>query len=185
MVNISRVRAVWSGFVGGPGISTFYFTDTITAVPSVHAFFAGIRTWLPQDVHIQVESAGDILNNETGALIDSWVEDAVEVVVGDNDAAYSAPAGAVVDWLTSAVGPHRRIRGRTFLVPLSGAGYQNDGTLATNTRAALQAAADALVNEQSASFVVWHRGGGTTGSSPLVTSAFVPDMSAILRSRRD
>jgi len=101
MVNISRVRAVWSGFVGGPGISTFYFTDTITAVPSVHAFFAGIRTWLPQDVHIQVENAGDILNNETGALIDSWVEDAVEVVVGDNDAAYSAPAGAVVDWLTS------------------------------------------------------------------------------------
>ena len=185
MVDIRRVRAVWSGFVGGPGVSTFYFLDTLTAVESVRDFFSGCSTFLPTDVHIQVESAGDVIDPTDGHLTDTWVSDPVAVVIGTNDAAYAAPAGCVVDWLTNTIGPHRRLRGRTFLVPLSDAAYQPDGTLATGPRTTLQGAADLLVTSQSTSFVIWHRGSGTDGSVGLVTSALVPDFVAILRSRRD
>jgi hypothetical protein len=63
--------------------------------------------------------------------------------------------------------------------------FQSDGSYGTAPRATLQSAADALIASQSASFVVYHRGTGSDGTNGLVTSAFVPDMAAVLRSRRD
>lgn len=185
MTEISRLRSIWSGFPGGPGVTTMYFLDTATAVGSVHDFWDGIKGLLPSDVHIQVENAGDIIEDTTGALTGAWSSAAATVVNGDASDKYAAPAGAVVNWLTETIGPHRRLRGRTFLVPLDGPAYQTDGSLGDTSIAAIQATADTFVSEQSASFVVWHRGTGSDGSNGLVTAASIHDMVAILRSRRD
>lgn len=185
MVDISRVRTAWTGFVGAPGVTTMYFYDTATAVDSVHTFFNNIQTYLPSDVHLQVENVGDVIDDATGNLVDTWTSDSVGEVTGSDGGSYAAPAGAVVDWLTNTIGAHRRLRGRSFIVPLADACYQSDGTLDTTHRAGIQSAASGLVEAQSASFCVWHRGVGGAGSSGLVTSAFVPDLVAILRSRRD
>jgi hypothetical protein len=90
-----------------------------------------------------------------------------------------------VDWITDTITNRRRLRGRTFLVPIAGNAYQTNGTLYDSARTALQTAATAFVAAQSTSFVIYHRGTGSDGSNGLVTSAFVPDMIAVLRSRRD
>ena len=185
MTEIYRVRSIWTGFPGGPGVTTMYFLDTATAVGSIHTFWGVVAAKLPNDVHIQVENAGDILEDSTGALTGAWSSSAVSSVAGAMSDAYSAPSGAVVDWNTETIAGGRRLRGRTFIVPLGGPNYQTDGSLATLTVSALQGAADDLVASQSASFVIWHRGTGSDGSSGLVTSAKVPDLAAVLRSRRD
>jgi hypothetical protein len=162
-----------------------YFTDTDTAVASVHAFWLDMAPELPGDVTVQVESSGDILDDATGDLIDTWVSDPVDPVHCSGPGTYAAPAGACIDWLTATIANHRRLRGRTFLVPLIAADFDADGSLNDRVHTALKSFGDTLIAAQSASFVIWHRGTGTTGSSGLVTSCVVPDMAVILRSRRD
>lgn len=185
MPDIYRVRSVWTGFVGAPGVTTMYFLDVATALASVHTFWTDIHSHIPNVVHIQVEPTGDILDDATGDLVDTWVSEPVAVVDCTGTDNYAAPAGAIVNWLTSTIANHRRLRGRTYLVPLSNTEYDPDGSINGGTVAAIQAAADAFIASQSASFVVWHRGTGSDGSSGLVTSAHVPDFTAVLTSRRD
>ena len=185
MTEIYRVRSVWSGFPGGPGVSTMYFLDVATAVASVHTFWNDIKGLLPSDVNIQVENAGDIIEDSTGALTGAWTADAVSGVGGTDSGTYTAPAGACINWNTETIGTHRRLRGRTFIVPLGGACYQTDGSIGGTSLTNLRENSAALVAAQSASFVVWHRGTGTDGTNGLVTSASVHDMSAVLTSRRD
>lgn len=185
MTEIYRVRSVWTGFPGGPGVTAHYFLDVATACASLGTFWHDLYMQLPSDVHIQVENAGDILEDSTGALTGAWSAAAVSVVNGDNSARYSAPVGACIDWNTETIGPHRRLRGRTFVVPICSDSFDTDGSLDPTKRASIQTAADALLAAQSASFVVYHRGTGSDGTNGLVTSAYVPDLAAVLRSRRD
>src|SRR5665811_2634543 len=109
------------GWTGAPGVSTFYFVDTATAVDSVRAFFQAMSGDIPSGIDIQVESSGDTLESTTGALTGTWIADPVEVVHCGGGGTYAAPAGAVVDWLTSTIAAGRRLRGRTFIVPLTAA----------------------------------------------------------------
>lgn len=185
MTELYRLRSNWTGFPGAPGVTTMFFLDVATAVASVHTFWTDLAMRFPVDVHIQVENAGDIIEDTNGHLTGAWSADAVAIVNGSSDDSYAAPVGAVVDWNTETIAHNRRLRGRTFLVPLSSVEYQNDGSLENAARTSIQAAAQALIDSQSASFVIWHRGTGDDGSNGLVTSCLVPDMCAVLRSRRD
>jgi hypothetical protein len=185
MTEIYRLRSTWTGFVGSPGVSTMFFLDVATAVASVHTFWTVVAAKLPSDVHIQVENTGDILEDTTGELTGAWSAASVASIGGAMSDPYSAPSGAVVDWLTETITAGHRLRGRTFVVPLGGPTYQADGSLAAATITLIQGAADDLIASQSASFVIWHRGTGSDGSNGLVTAARVPDLAAVLRSRRD
>ena len=185
MTDIYRVRSVWSGFPGGPGVTTMFFLDVATAVASVHTFWTDISDRLPLDVHVQVQNVGDIINDETGDMTGAWSAESVTVVNGASDNPYAAPVGACINWLTETIAHARRLRGRTFIVPISNQDFQSDGSLGAAPRADILAAAEALIESQSLSFVVWHRGTGTDGSNGLITAATVPDKAVVLRSRRD
>jgi len=183
--DIYRVRSAWTGFIGAPGVTTMYFLDVATAVAAIHTFWTDIHTYLQDDTHIQVENAGDIIDDATGELTGAWTAEAVTEVTGTISDAYAAPVGAVVNWLTDTIADGRRLRGKTFLVPMANRTFAADGTLATDPRAMLVTAGNAFIEAQSTSFVVWHRGSGSDGSAGLVTSCTVPDRAAVLRSRRD
>lgn len=185
MTEISRLRTAWTGFIGGPGVSTMYFLDTLTAVASVHDFWAALLSRFPVDVMLQVENIGDVIEDTTGEMTDSWSADSVGVLAGTGSGNYAAPSGACINWLTDTVTHGRRLRGRTFLVPLAGGVYDGDGSIGAASLEAIQTAADDLISAQSASFVIWHRGTGSDGTNGLVTSAKVHDFTAVLRSRRD
>jgi hypothetical protein len=185
MTDISRVRSVWSGFPGAPGVTTMYFTSTDTVVENLHAFWAAMSGDLPGDVNIQVESSGDILDSATGNLLDTWTSDPVASVACGGGGGYSAASGAVVDWLTTTVVNRKRIRGRTFIVPTNGDNYDVDGTLKGSYLTSLRGYAESFRSSESASFYIWHRGTGSDGSIGLVTASVVPPKVAVLRSRRD
>jgi len=198
VTSINRVRAIWSGFPGGPGVSTFYSLVPDTTVVDVRALFLAIHTGLPSSVSVQVENSGDILEDTTGEVTGLWSTDAVLPVDGDNTAAYSAPSGICVNWITATVLDGHRVKGRTFFVPAGGNFYEDNGTLSAGALAIFEPAASTFVAAEVGALVVWHRprvARAADGSRPavtaragghaLVTASSVPDKAVVLRSRRD
>lgn len=192
-----RVVAEWTGFSGAPGYSNFFFqgpeeTEATAqlAVNAVRAFFEAIRNDLPAGVTINVSPVVGEVNRQDGVLGDEiQVGTAPAAVVGQGTGGWSAASGTVVNWRTATIVRGRRVRGRTFLVPLQSGSYDNQGTLTTGALGVLRAAANTLAGFNGAGglrFVVWSRPrAGVLGSTAPVEAAQVNDRVAILRSRRD
>lgn len=161
-------------------------------------FWTSVLPYMPPVVHAQVQTGGDQIDDETGDLIGSWVGVARAIETGSGGADYAAPAGACVTWLTPIIRDGHRIKGRSYLVPLSQEFYQNDGSLQTDALAAVVAAAEAFVTAAAGNLRIWHRPRlaraetpehkaltAHVGSQAAVISSAVADKVAVLRSRRD
>lgn len=195
MAGLNRVSVSWQNWPGAPGVSQFYLDSVAqqTSIDAIRAFFNAFSTYLPQGLTITVPSSGDIVEEQNGQLAGTWSVGSTPVVVtGSSGQAYAGQSGAVVHWLTLGTANRRRIRGRTFLVPLGSNAFDTTGSIATIALTAFQNAASALVGSMAGNMVVWHRpkiqkGTGiviTPGSSSDVTSSRVPDLAISLRSRR-
>lgn len=198
MTNIDRVRVALTGFPGGPGVCTFYGLNGTTLVPPLRALWGSLATAMPGDVSIKVISNGDTIEDTTGALTGSWSIADATGVVGTGTTGYAAPIGAVITWLTDTILDKHRVKGRTFVVPTVSEAFATDGTLVNTTQASIKGFADAYVLASAANSVVWHRpraaraANGTiparvarVGGHALISGSRVPDMAAVLRSRRD
>ena len=191
---ISRVTAIWQGFTGAPGYTNFFFDafgggDVVDdEVGRVVAFFEALAAALPNGVSVAVQQEVAILEETTGGLIDyAQASSAPAVVAGTGSGGYSSPTGAAITWNTETVAKGRRLRGRTFIVPLNGGRYEANGTLTSVAIDNLTAAAGILVGDGTGpQLVIWSRPeNGAGGAIGPVTSYGVRDKAAILRSRRD
>lgn len=204
MVSIARVRTTWTGFNGAPGYTNLFFRDfggepvngnditaeaAAAAAGRVRSFFSELAPVFPNDVVLTVDSVVDIIESADGKLIDSYTIPAPAVVNGTQTGTFSSVTGAVVGWQTGAIRNSRRIRGRTFLVPAAGLAFNASGRLDPGTQAQIQTAANKLVaTNLTPDLGVWARPttkGATDGQWAVATGARVPDLPAILRSRRD
>lgn len=195
-----KVKVRWSGFVGSPGWSNFYF-DTGTdefhtpeqagiAHGRVRNFFEAVKTKFPSAATFTVQPDIDVIAQTTGEMTNVLSAASVPPIQpGGTPAPYSAASGAVITWRTAGVRNGRRVRGRTFLVPVANGVYENDGTISPTVlnetvTAATAMVAPAAVLKQG----VWARPtapGATDGQWYPITTVSVPDMAAVLRSRRD
>lgn len=191
---VYRITAQWSGFPGAPGYSNFHFgeftggIDVDQARNRVGDFFDALVADLPAGVSISVSPTVEVYDEASGVLQDYLEgEDSIDVEATSAGPRYAGPVGAVVNWITSTVANGRRIRGRTFLVPLATSAYDNDGTLDSESLGRIRTAASALIGDDfNSQFSVWSRPqNGGAGVLAPVTSARVPDLVAVLRSRRD
>ena len=198
MTTLFRQRTILSGFPGGPGVATMYFLDASTAVESVSKLWEAFAFAMPSDVTITPERTGDSIEDTTGALVGSWVGGVVTAHVGAIAGNYAAPVGCHVRWDTSTILDKKRLRGRTFVVPLAGGQFTASGAVVQAAADTFQAQATQFILEQSASAVIWHRpfkGSAAVGTRParpahlgghgLITSSRVPTLATVLRSRRD
>lgn len=204
MANILRVTAKWSGFNGAPGYSVLHFsvlglgTDGGEFPDSTYAdgaaqktanFFSAIESLIPDPITITVEPEIEMLDETNGQLIEVFAAPSTPAAVGTNTGFYAGPVGAVVNWRSNAVRNGRRIRGRTFLVPLASGAYGQDGSLLPSSQATLQAAATAFGSTAAAPFLgIWARpttSESTDGQWAAIASSTVPTLAAVLRSRRD
>jgi hypothetical protein len=191
---IFRVTAEWTGFSGAPGYSVLHFnaveetTDAAQlAADAVGTFFRSIEDYLGAGVQVRIGGAVDIIDEASGELLTMLNVTPPAAASSGVSTGYSAVSGAVVHWITNSVRNGRRVRGKNFIVPLSGSSYDSTGTLTPTVLLQLQGAADALVGA-APGLVVWARPsatGATDGLSADVTTARVPDKAAVLRSRRD
>ena len=203
-MDILRITAQWSGFTGAPGYSNFHFTTdggfwdggllgdaaqtaADGAATRVAGAFNAARDQLPSGVRVDIQTEAEILNSDTGEIVGFAEVPAGYAIGNGGTGGWSAASGAVVNWRTNDYRFGRRIRGRTFLVPLAGSAYQSDGTLSTSGRAAVQSfGAEMVGGTGGAEFGVWSRPrNGNGGVFATVVGYNVPDMAAVLRSRRD
>lgn len=193
---INRIRCVWTGFPGGPGVSTFYSLQPSTDLGLLHGFFDGIKSYLPTDVTVTIEGSGDILDETTGNLTGGWTDNAPAAVAGLNESPVAAPAGFVVIWETGVVMDGTRLRGKTYIVPVGSTTFEANGSIQGDTLTTIRGVASSLAAENQ--LVVWHRpraARAADGSRPAVTAraggyasfsgATVRDFVAVLTSRRD
>lgn len=203
-MEILRITARWTGFTGAPGYSVFHFSndagfwdggligdanqEAVDAASSkVSTAFTMIRSQLPDIVTITQEPEAEIIDSDTGEILGSAETGGSSQQGSGSSGGYSAASGAVVNWRTNDYRFGRRIRGRTFIVPLDGGAYEDDGTLSSSARDSLVSFGNRLrESDGGPQLGVWSRPrNGAGGVFATVTASNVPDMAAVLRSRRD
>lgn len=203
---IGIVRSEWSGTSGGPGLSQHAVmgaaggdwnpTGAQTAVNAVRTFWNALVANLPDEIRIQVSPVVDTYDRETGELFSSHTAGSVPgVVAGTATTGYAGGAGVKVTWNTSQIRNGRRVRGSTFIVPISGGIWTANGTIGTTAATQFNNAATTLISQLAAGgtpLAVWSRPHDATETKPAragfateVVSGTVGMKSAILRGRRD
>jgi hypothetical protein len=202
MAGILRITAKWTGAAGLPGYSVFHFRDYSTsgepdqamadgAATKVRAFFSSIAQYIPAVVSVAVQTDAVVVEDTTNTMTGVFSVNPGAAVQGSaaGSEVFAAPVGAVVTWRTGTVKNGRIIRGRTFLVPLVRGIFDVDGTLNSVATGTLNTAATALrAGEGVGDLGVYARPSSPTASDgqwAAVTGHSIPDMGAVLRSRRD
>jgi hypothetical protein len=188
MTDMARVRVAWQGWPGAPGVSTFYLANppTQAQIDAIRAYFNSFVALLPSGLTVTVPQTGDVIDDISGLITGSWsVATPPTVVTGTGAGNYAGNAGAITHWLTGLVVNRRRVRGRTFLVPIVSTAFDTAGSLAAGTITTMSTAATTLLAALGTNFRVWHRpANGLGGGSGTVTSFRIPDLAISLRSRR-
>lgn len=191
-----RVRAVGSGWTGGPGLSTFYFNEGILPIDNamavnltgrVRAYFDAVRPYTTSTVSWQVDPVIAAMDEETGLLTQEVsATPAPAPVTGSGGATIGPTFVALVGRLrTNAFQAGRRIQGRTFYAPLS-ATFTDSQLPETGAQAAQVSGLTAiLATGGGAPLVVWQRPKpGRPGSIYAVTTVSSAPEFGVLRSRR-
>ena len=193
-MGVLQYRVGWNTGGTNPGVSVFHarigggntaggasqdFADrTRTFFDAVKGFVAGAIVW---------DFPGEVLELDTASGDLEGVHEVTKPtnVTASGTGNWAAPAGARIEWRTTAIVSGRRLRGRTFLVPLVVSAYDAAGSLTTPAITALTAAANAYKDANV--FVrcnpcVYSR---THGIQADISSVLLPDEVSILRSRRE
>lgn len=199
-MGLLRTKARWTIPGAGTAFSVFHFKTNSESTPvqadaddayvKTRKFFDDLKVALPNQVTVRTETDVEEINEGSGALIGLWSHADLGTITGGAAAAtgWSAPTGSVVTWSTAGIRNSRRVRGRTFVVPMTTGAYDTDGTLRPGEMGLVNTAATNIrtVGLQ-VSLAVWGRPtgiGATDGIAYVVTTHRVPDMCAILTSRR-
>lgn len=195
MVALNRVRVGWTNWPGAPGVSTFYLASSTTNVTPLRTFFTAIKDLMPAGLTTDVPNSGDVIDTATGHITGGWVGSGGGTSVsGTASQAYSGASGALVRWQTDGILNGRRLVGRTYFVPMAQGVYANDGSLSGTTQTTLGTAATALITALAGALIIYGppRDTGTNGPTDpgkaaqwgSITAATVPDLAAVMRSRR-
>lgn len=185
-MNIDRLQVTLDGGSMGAGVATHYAIPGGGCQPLLKTFWTAVASLMSGYVHIHVPAEGETFDAATGELVDTWTFGTPVDITGGGTGAYAGGVGAAVGWSTAGIHYGRKVRGRTFIVPLAANVYDTDGTLASGTRTTLTNAAEDLVGDAAGSLVIWSRPAPTrpVGNAYPITSGLVKDHVSWLRSRR-
>lgn len=185
---IHRTTLQWLNFIGAPGFTNLHWDgtgSTAVADADTKAFASSLQQRLPDGVIVQATGEVETIDEATGELVSVTSYAQGTAVTGSQGGPYSSAVGAVLSWSTAGIVAGRRVRGRTFIVPMSASQFDSSGTLSSGAQSALVASGQGLLSSLGV-FGIWSRPrGGLAGSFHEATNVAVPDMTAVLRSRRD
>lgn len=194
-----RVKVNWTGFVGSPGYTNFNFEHIVDGVwtqPEVEAAVVQVQTWLtaqrpflPAAVVTGIDAAVSEHNEQSGEIEAFWNVTPAAPAPGTSPAStFTSGAGYCIAWTTGGVRNSRRVRGRTFVVPISTNEYEADGSLKNASLVTWKNAAVALAGDaNNVRLGIWaHTPGALIPDGGIydVIGVNVKDRPAFLTSRR-
>lgn len=182
MVDLNVIRVTWTGINGMPGVSTFYREGDVTSfTPKLTTFFGSIANYVPSGITWSVPSSGVVIDSATGLAKASWIGPVQTPVTSSATGGYAGPGGAVIQYETGLFLEGRRLRGKTFVVPINGTNFGTNGQLTSGCITALTNAATTM-STGAAGLSVYSRMHKVVGA---VTSAKCLTKVGVLRTRRD
>lgn len=179
-----RVRTEFTGVIGGPYLSTMYFSGSDStaagaAVAALDTFWSALELMMVNTLSWTTLSDIDVLS-DAGALTGVTSATPVSGVGQVSSAQLARQTQGLIRWRTGAIVSGRELRGRTF-IPGPTETHNDAGPISTYVTA-LQSAADGLLGAASTSLIIHSRTHGV--SEAAVTGSAWTDW-ATLRSRRD
>lgn len=193
-MHLFRVVLTWAGpQVVGNSVTVLHYDGSNQSAPpvaSILAAFDPLKPVLPTALTVTVPNTGDIIDDVDGSLQGIWSASGGGTKGMTGTAPCAAGVGACIGWQTGGIvngtkGP-RKLRGRTFIVPMSSDSYDAQGTLSTVAQTQLESFASQL--QAAGPMGIWHRPSSLAarnGSSSSVLSHRIRDKVAYLSSRRD
>jgi hypothetical protein len=196
-LSLYRIRTVISGWQGGPGLNTYYFSDggapssadALTVVNRVRGAWDVVKSIMPNTVTAQTLGAVDVLDIPTGVLQTTFSVTQPAVVTGTVAGAIGPgqiAAGLILD--TGNILHGRRFKGHSFINPISGTLTTSvSPSVGIGTAVAAMGVALLTVSPPAAvPIMVWHRPVHGAGGSalPAISSSAATKWFSI-RSRRD
>lgn len=187
---------VSSGYTGSPGYTKLKFiasettsptvADVNAAVTATRVLLATFATSIPNAAKYAFQNPCQWFSN-AGVLLGEIVSTAAPAdISGTGGTTFPGGVGAVIFWNTGALNGGHKVRGRTYVVPLSTNAFSTDGTLQSALVANVTTALATYLGTNpppavnSRKLDQADRGDATYA----VTSAVIKDRSAFLRSRR-
>lgn len=194
MTSLNRVVIEYTGgAVVGRSCTVLHYSASDNAAPpvaAIRAAFDAAKALFPTSLVITVPGSGDVINDVDGSLVGVWSAVPPASVAGTGSDFFAAGVGACIGWSTGGIVPGkkgpRKLRGRTFVVPLATANYDQQGTILDGAVGVINTLAGAL--QAAGPLAIWHRPNPTlalAGNSYGVVSHRVRDKVAYLSSRRD
>jgi hypothetical protein len=186
-----QYRVNWSGTTGGAGVSVFNARWSVGSLGSlqpfadaVRVFFDSLKAIVPNEVSWTFPAEVQEFDTSSGQLKSVHAVTAPASVSATSSGSFAHASGARIDWHTPAIVNGRRLRGRTYMVPLVNTSFGPDGLVTTTARTTLTNAGNALINALATpgSLAVWSR---THGILADVQSPHVSSLGSVLRTRRD
>lgn len=196
-MSIYRVRTIFQGWIGGPGLMTNYFLGGTTPT-TAEAQLAGDRVYnslfaarglFLDATNWKNDLVVDCFNEANGDLTTSRNITAVSMNGAGNTNLLPPSNQICVSFKTAGIRNNRRVRGRTFLGPLALSTSEGNGTPTADAMLAANTYATSIDDEglTGLQHVIWARPpeGLSNGAVYPVTEYTIRDKFAVLRSRRD
>lgn len=187
MANLARVRTTWTGgAVSGPGVSTFFVDEAASGfLTAFDVFWDSLKYVLVAGLSLQTLNSGELIDVATGGITGTWTDGVTSNISTSGTGGYALGVGARIVWSTTGITGSRIVKGSTFMVPLTAAQYDGDGTIVPATLGTITGAAATLATALGSDFKIYSRPiPGRAGSAHSVVSSAVPDKVSWLRSRR-
>lgn len=197
-MTIAQISAKWDGLTGLPGYTFVYVRSTASSPNPLQAFFEAIKSYLPLPLTVQVPNSGRLIDETNGKMTGVWGAGTTTTTSASGVNTYPPQAGAQVKWDTNDFVNGRRVRGRTYIVPLTTSAFSSGGLIGSTVANAINAAATTMISSYTGNLVIWSRplfeldaDGNPTevlkraGSIHTVSTSTCPLKSVTLNRRRD
>jgi hypothetical protein len=200
MTALGKLNVVYSGWNGGPGVNTLYFSagtvgawdDTVVqqTYDEVHALYSAIAGVFRTGMFIDVAQELQIIDSVTGDLTDikAVPETDAQIPSTGGESTTATSSMIVVRFTTSKFLYGRQLKGRAFMGPLNRNQFTADGSITTGAREAIDDAFVAITSGLGPRLAVFKRpdpAKDRPGDYADVVSATAQPKPGVLRSRRD
>lgn len=184
MTSINRVQVKWEQAGGFTGLNTFYQTGDVD-LANYRALYVAFQASLPDDVTISFLDANLTYESDTGEVLSSYTTDPATDIAGTSSGDFARGVGVLLRWNTDAFRNNRRVRGRTYVVPVEVASFNTLGNVDAGFISGAVTAGNDFIAAQAAQNFIWHHPVNDVGGViNAVTSCGMSATPAILRSRR-